>query len=276
VADGPRLGVSAGGPDAPLAPDPRAAAELARLDELVRILRARCPWDREQTHLSLAPYLLEEAYETVDAIENLASSGSSAPAELVDHLREELGDVLIQVFLHSVLAEEEGRFTLAEVTRNIHDKLVRRHPHVFGDAVAETPGDVAERWEVLKKAEKPERSVPGGIPEAVPALTLVSKLLRKAESVGMSVPSVEERLTAGRESLTRLASADSPDEPAPPGDAAAADQQAEAVGELLLAAADLARRVGVDPEMALRSQARRLRQFLEAAGAEAEDVSAGT
>jgi tetrapyrrole methylase family protein / MazG family protein len=239
----------------PLEPDSAAPAELTRLDELVRTLRACCPWDRGQTHLSLAPHLLEEAYEAFDAIEALGSAGGpSAPPDLVAHLAEELGDVLIQVFFHSVLAEEEGWFTLARVAEEVHDKMVRRHPHVFSDGVAETPEDVAARWEILKSEEPGRQGAPGAIPGALPALTLVAKLLRRAEGLGIDLPSADERQSSVMASLDRLAAASSPE---------ASGEVIGAVGELLLAAADLARRSGVDPETALRAEALKLRRALE-------------
>ena len=234
-----------------------ATAELARLDELVRILRARCPWDKAQTHVSLGPHLLEETYEALDAIEDLSSAEPTAPAEVVEHLREELGDVLVQVFFHSVLAEEEGRFTLADVAREIHDKLVSRHPHVFGDAVAETPDDVAARWEALKKQEKGRRHATDGIPDAMPSLALASKLLRKAQSQGIDVPSAAEWRSRVAANLERLDSA------AQKAGAGSSGEVAGVVGELLLAVADLAQRSGVDPETALRAEARKLRQAIE-------------
>jgi tetrapyrrole methylase family protein/MazG family protein len=118
------------------------AAEVMRFYELVRTLRERCPWDREQTHRSLVRHLVEETYETVEAIE------SGDPA----HLEEELGDLLFQVFFHSVLGVEEGEFTLADVARGIHDKLVMRHPHVFGSRVADTADQVVRNWEQIKKS----------------------------------------------------------------------------------------------------------------------------
>src|SRR5271165_1430950 len=172
---------------------PPVGAELVALEELVRILRSRCPWDREQTHGSLARHLLEEAYEALDAIEVVAAAGPDASPEAVANMEEELGDLMFQVYFHAQLAAEEGRFTLADVARTLHDKLVHRHPHVFGDASATTPEEVAARWEVLKKAEKGRASVTDGIPRALPALALAAKLQRKAESLGVDTGSFEER-----------------------------------------------------------------------------------
>jgi tetrapyrrole methylase family protein/MazG family protein len=129
-------------------------AELLRFDELVRTLRAACPWDREQTHESLRRHLLEEAGEVAEAIDELAGGGAAAIA----HLEEELGDLLYQVYFHATLASEEGWFTLADVARGIHDKLVRRHPHVFAGADADTPESVELLWEQIKQAERAERA----------------------------------------------------------------------------------------------------------------------
>ena len=236
------------------------ASELVRLDELVRVLRARCPWDREQTHGSLGRHLLEEAYEALDAIETLDAAEPEVPAPAVAHLEEELGDLLFQVVFHAALGAEEGRFTLADVARTVHDKLVRRHPHVFGDAVAETPEDVAERWEQLKKAEKGRASITDGIPAALPALALAAKLQRKAESLHLAPPGPDERRAELAAGLDRLA--------ALPADASgetleAGAEEAEVVGEMLFALADLSRRAGVDPESALRAYARRFRGHIE-------------
>jgi uncharacterized protein YabN with tetrapyrrole methylase and pyrophosphatase domain len=224
-----------------------------------------------QTHLSLAPHLIEEAYEALDAIEDLGPAPGAADPEVIAHLREELGDVLFQVFFHSVLAEEEGRFTLAEVAEGVHDKLVSRHPHVFGDAVAETPEEVAERWEILKSAEKGRRGVTGAIPDAMPALVLTAKLLRRAESVGVALASTTELRLQALSGLERLASQSQSrsqsgsDSGSDEGSRAA---EVKAVGALLLCVADLARRSGVDPETALRAEARRLRQVLESEASE--------
>ena len=125
------------------------AAEFVRLEELARALRARCPWDRVQTHQSLTRYLLEESYEALEAIEELGPDGAG-----YEHLEEELGDVLFQVVFHSVLAAEEGQFALGDVARNVHDKLVGRHPHVFGDVEAKHPRRREPNWEQIKRKEK--------------------------------------------------------------------------------------------------------------------------
>jgi MazG family protein len=213
-----------------------------------------------QTHASLGRHLLEEAYEALDAIEAFAAAEPDVPAPLVTHLEEELGDLLFQVVFHAVLAAEEGRFTLADVARGVHDKLHARHPHVFGDAVAETPEEVARRWEQLKKAEKGRTSVTEGIPSALPALALVAKLLRKAEAGSLEMPGPARRREELDVALTRLASAPA-DRSGETLDAGA--DEARAVGAALFALADLARRAGVDPETALRAEAQRFRSVLE-------------
>jgi tetrapyrrole methylase family protein/MazG family protein len=247
------------------------AAELARLEELVRTLRMRCPWDRRQTHGSLARHLLEEAYETIDAIEAVAATEPDAPAPAVAHLEEELGDLLFQVYFHALLATEEGRFTLADVARTVHDKLVRRHPHVFGDAVAATPEDVAARWEVIKKQEKGRASVTEGIPHALPALALAAKLQRKADALGLDTGSLPARRDQITEALVTLVGSPGA-ETTQRGRAQSTGEILEAsaatvrtMGEVLFAAADAARRLGVDPESALRARAGEFRSVLEQA-----------
>jgi len=253
---------------------PPVAAELMALEELVRTLRARCPWDRRQTHGSLARHLLEEAYEALDAIEVVAATEPDVAPVDVAHLEEELGDLLFQVYFHALLATEEGHFTLADVARTLHDKLVSRHPHVFGDAVAETPEEVAARWEVLKKAEKGRTSVTDGIPRALPALALAAKLQRKAESLGIDTGSLDDRrrqIVAGLDALADPA-------PVQGGPARAAPESSgetleapvatvDALGEMLFALADAARRLGVDPETALRGFAGAFRRHIEASEA---------
>jgi len=252
---------------------PPVGAELVRLEELVRTLRAKCPWDQRQTHGSLARHLLEEAYEALDAIEAVAATEPDVSATDVAHLEEELGDLLFQVYFHALLASEEGYFTLADVARTLHDKLVLRHPHVFGDAVAQTPEDVAARWEVLKKAEKGRTSVTDGIPPALPALALAAKLQRKAESLGMDTGTLADRrrqIEAGLDALWRPAPAPGAvvQRSAPEASGETLEASAptvDAVGETLFALADAARRLGVDPETALRGYAGAFRRRIETA-----------
>lgn len=265
------------------------AAELVALDELVRTLRARCPWDREQTHRSLTRHLLEEAYEVVDAIDALsaaeaatpdpgdgalgAAPGSEAEAAAVAHLQEELGDLLFQVYFHACLAAEEGRFTLADVARGIHEKLVARHPHVFGDAEAADAEAVLAGWERAKMAEKGRQSVTDGIPAALPALALAAKLQRKALAVpGLQLPTFEAERRWVAAALAQLSTpvAVAPDDSSARGDpgsvpAIAGDEDVRRVGALLWGLADLGRQLGVDPEDSLRAAALRFRAHVQEA-----------
>jgi uncharacterized protein YabN with tetrapyrrole methylase and pyrophosphatase domain len=153
------------------------AAELARVEEVARRLRADCPWDAEQTHATLAKYAIEETYELIEAIES----------DDDEHLIEELGDVLFQVFAHSAIAAEEGRFNVADVARTVSDKLISRHPHVYGDVEAETSDDVRANWEANKMAEKGRTSVMEGIPRQLPALAYAQKVLKRAASAGVEL-----------------------------------------------------------------------------------------
>jgi tetrapyrrole methylase family protein / MazG family protein len=157
------------------------AGEVEAFAEVVRRLRADCPWDREQSHESLRRHLIEEAYEVLEAIDHLDVAAGTG----FDALEEELGDLLFQVVFHATLAAEEGRFTLADVARGIATKLIGRHPHVFGDASAESAEEVASRWEQIKKDEKGRASVMDGIPVALPALLFASKVQKKAASQGV-------------------------------------------------------------------------------------------
>ncbi len=188
-----------------------ATGELARLLALAEVLRrpGGCPWDAEQTHHSLTRYLLEESYEVVEAVEALpalapddVAPDDPAYAALVD----ELGDLLYQVIFHAVLAEEAGAFDMADVARGIHDKLVRRHPHVFGDVDAETSDAVMANWEQIKKDEKGTESIVAGITPGLPSLLYAHKLYRKAASVGLDPGDVDESLARVEAAVTRLRS----------------------------------------------------------------------
>lgn len=183
-----------------------STAPHPRLDELIATLeRLRapggCAWDRDQTHASLVQYLVEESAELVEAIE----SGDD------DELIEELGDVLYQVLFHADIAAEAGRFTLEDVAAHMTQKMVGRHPHVFGDVVAETPDAVVATWDAVKALEKAHRtSVLDGIPQGMPGLALAAKVLGRADTVGVlvepaSVPATEEEL--GAELLALVAGA---------------------------------------------------------------------
>jgi tetrapyrrole methylase family protein/MazG family protein len=204
---------------------PAVASEVARFDELVHVLRERCPWDREQTHATLTRHLLEETYEVLEAIEHL----DTETGEGYDHLEEELGDLLFQICFHSTLAGEQGAFTLADVARGIHDKLVTRHPHVFSDVQADDSSAVMRNWEQIKKDEKGRESIFDGIPTSLPSLLYAHKVVRKARTLGLEV-----------------------DVPSPM-------PTADDIGRALLAVVAAARALDVDPEAALRAAAGELR-----------------
>ena len=186
---------------------------LDRLDEITRRLRRECPWDREQDERSIVPHTVEEAYELADA----AARGDDAK------LLDELGDVLFQVVFLSLLLEERGAGDLSAVAEGITEKLIRRHPHVFGDVEAETSGEVLRNWDQIKREVEGRE---GDVPENLPGLLYARKILRRLDPEGGAPASRETR-----------------------------DEAEAAVGELLLAAVVLSRRLGVDPELAVRSAA---------------------
>ncbi|MGV8885451.1 MAG: MazG family protein [Microbacteriaceae bacterium] len=213
-----------------------------RLDELVALLAqlrapGGCAWDREQTHASLVQYLIEETHELVDAIE------TGDDSELI----EELGDVLYQVLFHADIAQEAGRFTLEDVAAHMTQKMVGRHPHVFGDESAATSAEVVELWDKRKKIEKPGRmSVLDGIPQGMPSLALAHKLLGRAAKVELGSPA-EPPQTHAPQTLPN------PTQLEPGADEAA-------LGDLLLGIVASAKANGLDAERALRSRLRALQQ----------------
>ena len=213
------------------------SAEMARFDELVATLRRECPWDREQTHASLSRHLVEETYETVEAIDGVDVEAGTG----YEHLEEELGDLLFQVFFHATLAREAGQFTVADVARGINDKLRLRHPHVFGDVEVDGSGDVMRNWEQIKKAEKGRDSVMDGIPAALPALLYASKVQKRGVNSGFAYPSLEAAFADVDAELAE----------------ARDDPSAHEVGDLLFAATGVAQHLGLDPEGALRGAADR-------------------
>ena len=211
----------------PELPAPVGAA-FAQFAVMVDRLRNDCPWDAEQDHATLRRYLLEESYETLEAIDHLVDTPDDSDqidARYAD-LQEELGDLLYQIFFHSILADEAGWFNVADVAQGIHDKLYERHPHVYGDVEASLE-DLPAQWEAAKKIEKSRSSVMDGIPAALPALLYATKVQKKAAAIGHRVPD--------RGLLD------------------AADEAA--VGELLFTAVALARELGIDAESALRQRA---------------------
>jgi tetrapyrrole methylase family protein/MazG family protein len=224
-------------------------AELVRFHELVRTLREQCPWDREQTHRTLTKHLLEEAYEVLDAIEALDPFDAATD----EHFSEELGDLLFQVEFHATIAEQEGRFTMADVARGIHDKLVRRHPHVFGSVAADTADQVLANWEQIKKAEKGHESVMDGLPGNLPALLYATKVQKKAAGVGFDWDDVQGALPKIAEEVAELQGA--LDDPT-----AVRDE----LGDLLFSVVNVARHLGVDPEAALRAATMKFRERFRA------------
>ncbi len=243
------------------------ARELTRLAELVRVLRERCPWDREQTHHSLVRHLLEETYEAMEAIELLGDDPAAAPVEVAAHASEELGDLLCQVLFHAVLAEEEGLFNLAEVARGVHDKLVARHPHVFGDVTATTAGAVLANWERNKQAEKQRTHLFEGIPAAMPALARAAKVERKLASVDLGWPATGLDAGALVAALAGMLALTDPSARVDP-------EIAAAVGSLLLEEARLVAHWGEDPEVLVRQALDRLGAKLAMAEATARDMGA--
>jgi tetrapyrrole methylase family protein/MazG family protein len=227
-----------------------AAREVVRLFQLTKRLRdpGGCPWDAEQSHHSLTRYLLEEAYEVVEAIDELPDAGY-APLE------DELGDLLYQVVFHAVIAQETGEFTLADVARGVHDKLVRRHPHVFGDVVAAETADVLRNWEQIKKQEKGTTSIVAGITPGLPSLLYTHKLFRKAASVGLEADDVDAALDRIDAALASLRAGD--------------DVEAQ-LAQVLAASVVVARGANVDAESALRAWAADYRRRFEAVEREAD------
>jgi len=211
--------------------------EFDRLVEIMARLRGQggCPWDRQQTHRSIRPYVIEEAYEVAEAID------ADDPRELCA----ELGDLLLQVVFHAQMAHEAGRFDIGDVVKAIIDKMHRRHPHVFADVVVRDAGEVVQNWEAIKAAERgPSASAIDGVPRSLPALQRASRIGEKASRVGFDwasaadvLPKLDEEREELREALVS-------------GDAAAIEHE---LGDWLFAAANLGRKLGVDPEAALRA-----------------------
>jgi MazG family protein len=216
------------------------AEALVELQELTERLRRDCPWDREQTARTIVPHTVEEAYEVADA----AIAGD--PAKLSD----ELGDLLFQVYFLSLLLAEQGEGDLEAVARGVHEKLVRRHPHVFGEVEARTPGRVRENWERIKREQEEREGVFHDVPEALPSLLYARKVQRRARAVGFEYPNLEGALADLDDELHEL-KAELGEEPAP--ETEADPRVFSELGDVLFAAVNVARRLNVDPELALRA-----------------------
>ena len=205
---------------------------LERLIEIIDILRSEngCQWDREQTHESLRRNMIEEAYEAVDAIDD------NDPK----HMQEELGDVLLQVILHSQIAKESNEFNIEDVAKGISDKLVHRHPHVFGDVKVSSTDEILENWEKLKKEEKPHRtSVMDGISKAQSALMSAQKISKKAVKVGFEWPDEKSLYNCVISEIKEFTEAKTPQD------------KEEELGDILFAVVNLARWNKIDAEQAL-------------------------
>lgn len=238
--------------------DPERSAEaLARLDAITRRLRLECPWDREQDERSIVPHTVEEAYELAEAAE------AGDDAKLLD----ELGDVLFQVHFLSLLLEERGAGDMAAVADHCREKLIRRHPHVFGDASAESSAQVLGNWDRIKREVEGQSSEGDpfpDVPENLPALLYARKLQRRAANraagAGLS-PSPLEAAGRAREALAKLESIAAEGADAGPRTEAGAREAIErALGDALFAAVDAARQLRCDPELALRSASARYRR----------------
>ena len=205
---------------------------LERLIEIIDILRSEngCKWDREQTHQTLTRNMLEEAYEAVDAIND----------NDMKHLQEELGDVLLQVVLHAQIAKEENAFTIDDVAKGLSDKLVHRHPHVFGDVKVKSTEEILDNWEKLKKAEKPHRtSIMDGISKAQSALMSAQKISKKAVKVGFEWPNEKSLYECVQSEIKEFSEAQSQED------------KEEELGDILFAVVNLARWNKIDAEQAL-------------------------
>ncbi len=219
------------------------AESVGELWQVIKELRLKCPWDKEQTHESLGRHLLEEAYETLEALDLISRSEELSESSM-GHLEEELGDLMIQVLFHSNLAREEGFFSLGDLALLVREKLVYRHPHVFGDVEATRSEQVVENWEKLKLVEKGRSSVLEGIPNALPALSYAQKVIRKGLSVGVDLTADTDLLQSLLDTCRSLYSAGTIDE--------------ELLGDIIFLAAALGTSVKADVEALLRARTRKL------------------
>ena len=215
------------------------AQALVELQELAERLRRDCPWDREQTTRTIVPHTVEEAYEVADA----AVAGDNAK------LLDELGDLLFQTFFLALLLEEEGAGDLAQVAHGIHEKLVRRHPHVFGEAELDSAGAIRKQWEELKRDQEEREGIFHHVPENLPALLLAQKVQRRAAVVGFEYPDLAGARADLDDEIEELRREPSGDE----------------LGDVLFACVNVARHLNVDPELELRQASRRFVSRVERA-----------
>jgi nucleoside triphosphate diphosphatase len=209
------------------------AGALLDLQQLTERLRRECPWDREQTARTIVPHTVEEAYEVADA----------ALAEDAPKLLDELGDLLFQVYFLALLLEEQGLGGLEDVARAVHEKLVRRHPHVFGDVEAETAGRVRDNWERIKRDQEGREGIFHHVPGALPALLHARKVQRRAAAVGFEYPETVGAIADLEDELAELKREL---------ESGTDERRAEELGDLLFACVNVARRLNVDPELELR------------------------
>jgi MazG family protein len=230
------------------------AEALLDLQELTERLRKDCPWDREQTERTIVPHTVEEAYEVADA----------AMARDDAKLADELGDLLFQVYFLALLLEEKGGADLETVARAVHEKLVRRHPHVFGDAEARTAGRVRERWDEIKRTQEEREGIFHHVPESLPALLYARKVQRRAAAIGFEYPETAGALDDLEDEVRELKEAlAEAGEVAPETEPPA--HVFEEMGDVFFAAVNVARRLNVDPELALRTMTKRFVERVERA-----------
>ena len=229
------------------------AEALTGLDTLARRLRRDCPWDREQTAKTIVPHTVEEAYEVADA----ALAGDDAK------LLDELGDLLYQVYFLALLLEEKGDGNLEAVAEAIHEKLVRRHPHVFGGEEIDDAAAVRSRWERVKRDQEGREGIFHNVPESLPALLYARKVQRRAAAVGFDYPDWEGAFGDVEDELHELHAEL---------EAETEERRAAELGDVLFACVNVARRIGVDPELELRRATQRFRERVEVAERLAEEA----
>jgi MazG family protein len=235
--------------------DPKSLDAIDRVVETVHRLRAPggCPWDQKQTHHSLRPYLIEEAYEALEALDRVDSPDRLADPTVRDPVREEFGDVLMQILLHSEMANEKGAFSFADVARTLDEKLIRRHPHVFGTVEVSGAEEVVKNWDEIKKKEKAAAGAGGeekpksaldGIPKGLPALMRAEKTIEKVTKVGFQWPDVEGPLAKLEEEIRELSAAIR---------AGKQKEIEEEIGDLLFSVCNVAYLTKTRPEDSLRA-----------------------